>query len=100
MLATGNPAATFAVTAETLPDGLTINAATGAITGTPAEVGSFPFTLTVSNGTGPDATASYTMVIHPGAGSDYLGRSRQWTSRGGLLVPGGGVGFSGGHVRR
>lgn len=64
-LATGNPAPAFAVTAGALPDGLTVNTATGAITGIPAEEGSFPFTLTVSNGTSPDATESYTLVIAP-----------------------------------
>ena len=43
VLASGNPAPTsFAVTAGTLPAGVTMNAATGAITGTPAEDGSFP----------------------------------------------------------
>ena len=66
VLATGNPAPTsYAVTAGTLPAGLTINAATGAITGTPTAAGSFPFTLTVANGTSPNATANYTLVIAP-----------------------------------
>jgi 40-residue YVTN family beta-propeller repeat len=63
VLATGNPAPTsFAVTTGTLPDGLSLDAATGAITGIPTASGSFPFTLTVANGTSPNATASYTMV--------------------------------------
>ena len=66
VLATGNPAPTsFAVIAGALPAGLTINATTGAITGTPTEDGSFPFTLTVANGTSPNATADYTLVIDP-----------------------------------
>ena len=41
--------APFAVTAGTLPAGLTLNAATGAITGTPTSGGGFSFTITATD---------------------------------------------------
>ncbi|TXH70606.1 MAG: autotransporter domain-containing protein [Lysobacteraceae bacterium] len=66
--ATGGTAPyTYAVTAGALPGGVTLNTATGQITGTPTAVGSFDFIITAtdsSTGTGPyDITESYTVVI-------------------------------------
>src|SRR5690606_24926239 len=49
------PAATFAVTAGALPTGLTLNAATGAISGTPTASGTFNFTVTATNTSGTDS---------------------------------------------
>ena len=40
----GTPPYTFAITAGSLPPGLTLNPATGAITGTPTTAGVYPFT--------------------------------------------------------
>ncbi|MCU1479633.1 MAG: hypothetical protein JWQ19_419 [Subtercola sp.] len=45
-----------------LPAGIGIDS-TGLINGLPREVGDFPFTLTVSNGTTPNAVASYMLHI-------------------------------------
>ena len=57
----------YAVTAGALPGGLTLNAATGAITGTPGALGTFSFSITAtdsSTGTGPyTATQSYSIVV-------------------------------------
>ena len=57
----------YAVTAGALPGGLTLNAATGAITGTPSALGTFNFSITAtdsSTGTGPyTATQSYSIVV-------------------------------------
>jgi hypothetical protein len=50
--ASGFPAVTYAVTAGTLPAGLSLNATTGAITGTPTGVGAYSFTVTASNSAG------------------------------------------------
>jgi len=47
---------TFAVTSGSLPTGLSLNASTGEITGTPSATGPFSFTITVTDSTG--ATAS------------------------------------------
>lgn len=57
----------YAVTAGALPAGLTLNAATGAITGTPSALGTFNFSITAtdsSTGTGPyTVTQSYSVVV-------------------------------------
>ncbi len=57
----------YAVTAGALPGGLILNAATGAITGTPSALGTFNFSITAtdsSTGTGPyTATQSYSIVV-------------------------------------
>ncbi|HEY1070305.1 MAG TPA: putative Ig domain-containing protein [Thermomonas sp.] len=57
----------YAVTAGALPGGLTLNPATGAITGTPSAIGTFNFSITAtdsSTGTGPyTATQSYAITV-------------------------------------
>lgn len=57
----------YAVTAGALPGGLTLNASTGAITGTPSALGSFNFSITAtdsSTGTGPyTATQAYAITV-------------------------------------
>ncbi len=57
----------YAVTAGALPGGLNLNAATGAVTGTPSALGTFNFSITAtdsSTGTGPyTATQSYSIVV-------------------------------------
>ncbi|MGH9125381.1 MAG: protease pro-enzyme activation domain-containing protein, partial [Acidimicrobiales bacterium] len=55
--ALGKPAAAFAVASGTLPSGLTLNAATGLLSGTPTAIGSYHFTLTATNGAGPPASS-------------------------------------------
>jgi len=45
----GTPPLSFAVTSGALPDGLTLNPATGEVTGTPTSVGTFAFTITVTS---------------------------------------------------
>ncbi len=57
----------YAVTAGALPGGLTLNTASGAITGTPSALGTFNFSITAtdsSTGTGPyTATQGYSIVV-------------------------------------
>jgi large repetitive protein len=57
----------YAVTAGALPGGLTLNAGTGAITGTPSALGTFNFSITAtdsSTGTGPyTATQAYSITV-------------------------------------
>jgi hypothetical protein len=59
---TGYPSPTVSV-APGLPGGLSLNPTTGAITGTPTAYGTFPITLTASNGVSPAATLNVTLVI-------------------------------------
>ena len=61
----------YAVTAGALPGGLTLNASTGAITGTPSALGTFNFSITAtdsSTGSGPySATQNYSLQIEQSA---------------------------------
>src|SRR6185295_19678685 len=59
---TGFPAPTITFTG-TLPNGLTLSPA-GLLSGTPTQSGSFPVTLTAANGTLPNATQSFTVVVN------------------------------------
>jgi hypothetical protein len=50
--ASGEPAPTYAVTAGELPAGLSLDPATGAVTGTPTTAGPYDFTVTAGNDAG------------------------------------------------
>jgi uncharacterized repeat protein (TIGR01451 family) len=60
-----SPAGTYsyAVSSGALPPGLTLNASTGAITGTPTTGGSFIFTVTASSGGTGSCTVSRTYTV-------------------------------------
>jgi hypothetical protein len=62
--ATGYPAPTFSETGA-LPSGVTLNATTGALGGTPAAGtgASYPITITATNGVGTDATQNFTLTV-------------------------------------
>ncbi|OOG65727.1 hypothetical protein B0E45_26690 [Sinorhizobium sp. A49] len=57
----------YAVTAGTLPSGLTLDPATGAISGTTTTAGSYSFTITATDSAVPpnSAAASYTVAVKP-----------------------------------
>lgn len=61
--ATGTPTPTFTVSSGSLPPGLTLDAATGSITGVPTTPGDYDVDITASNGTAPDDTVGYTIVV-------------------------------------
>ena len=78
--ANGSPAPTFAVKSGALPDGLSLNAASGALSGMPTAAGTYPFTLTASNVDG-SFDQNFEIVIHP-APALALGldpAAHQWT---------------------
>ena len=60
----GTGSDTFSVTAGTLPTGLTLTSA-GVLSGTPKAVGTYSFTVTVTDGSGDTASASYVVTIYP-----------------------------------
>ncbi|MDT3667141.1 autotransporter domain-containing protein [Cronobacter dublinensis] len=60
--ATGG-SAPYTWTAHGLPAGISLNAATGALSGTPTSAGSFTFSVTVKEAGNISATASYTLVV-------------------------------------
>jgi hypothetical protein len=53
----------FSVSSGALPPPLTLNAATGAITGTPSTAGTFTFSITATDATGCTGTRLYTITI-------------------------------------
>ena len=64
--ATGSPAPTFALTAGTLPAGLTLTP-DGVLSGTPTDAESPSFTITASNGVGADAVwVVPALLVNPG----------------------------------
>lgn len=60
--ATGTAPLTFALDSGSLPPGLTLDTATGAISGTPTTAGSFAFTVRVSNARGV-ASRAFTVDV-------------------------------------
>lgn len=60
--ASGDPTITYSIVAGSLPAGLSLDAATGVISGTPTEHGTFNFSVEASNEWGTD-TESYTITV-------------------------------------
>jgi uncharacterized protein (TIGR03437 family) len=60
---TSSSISSYVITAGLLPPGTTLNAATGAITGTPTQAGSFTATITASDSATPPVTGSVTFTI-------------------------------------
>lgn len=61
--ATGTGVMAFQVTGGGLPPGLTLDSATGLISGTATQAGTFAVTVTADNGIGPAASADYQLVV-------------------------------------
>ena len=62
----GTGAVTYAVTAGSLPGGINLNAATGALTGVPGFTGPATFTITATDSVGVKASQSYSVTIFQG----------------------------------
>ncbi|MFD9129088.1 putative Ig domain-containing protein [Kitasatospora sp. NPDC059571] len=65
--ATDTAGGTLTYGASGLPAGLSVNSATGLISGTPTTAGTYQVTATATDSTGPSATASFTWTVS-GAG--------------------------------
>jgi hypothetical protein len=63
----GSGTYTFSISNGTLPAGLTLNASTGAISGTPTTAASSTFTVTVTDGFGATASRNYAVDVAPSA---------------------------------
>jgi hypothetical protein len=59
---TGFPAPALSLVGK-LPAGVTFNAATGVLSGTPSTVGTYTLHLTAHNGIGKDATQTFTLIV-------------------------------------
>jgi Repeat of unknown function (DUF5650)/Putative Ig domain len=70
VLATGPPQATYSVSAGALPAGVSINASTGGITGTPTTAGVYGFTITASNADGSSISAAFSGSV--GIARDFV----------------------------
>ncbi|HEV2633611.1 MAG TPA: IPT/TIG domain-containing protein [Actinocrinis sp.] len=55
--ASGSPAPTYSLASGSLPPGVTLNATTGVLSGTPTAAGAYTFTVTAANGTGTPAVS-------------------------------------------
>ena len=103
--ASGYPAPTFRVTTGSLPSGLTL-APNGTLAGTPAAgtAGTYPITITATNGVAPNAAQSFTLTVNQplgipsqqakltaedGAGSDMFGTAVSVSSDGNTVLVGG-----------
>jgi hypothetical protein len=75
--ATGIPAVTSFTETGKLPSGVTLNMSSGVLSGTPAAGtgGTYPITITASNGVLPNATQSFTLTVNQPAeitGPNYV----------------------------
>lgn len=61
--ATGSPSPTYTVTSGALPPGLSLDAVTGGISGTPTSPGESLFTVTAANGDSLEASEDYALII-------------------------------------
>ncbi|MFC6086190.1 DUF7927 domain-containing protein [Sphaerisporangium aureirubrum] len=68
----------WSVSAGSLPPGLTLNASTGLLSGTPTTLGSYPFTVQVTDANNQSATRPVTLVI--GAGPIVITKTANTTA--------------------
>ena len=61
----GAPSYTYSISSGSLPAGLTLNASTGALSGTPTASGTFTFTSKVTDSKGKTDTVTCTLVVQP-----------------------------------
>jgi len=80
---------TFSVTGGALPAGLTLNASTGSISGTPTATGTFTFTVTATDTYGCSGSQTFSIAVKPLAAPDSyvnLVNNTQAAVTGGAIV--------------
>ena len=65
LIATGLPTPTFGVTSGSLPSGVNLSS-DGVLAGVPSATGSFPVTITATNGVNPDAVQNFALTVTAG----------------------------------
>ncbi len=70
LTATGDSSFTWSIDSGVLPNGLTLNASTGCISGTPTTSGTFGFTVKVTNNEGDDTKALSIYISAASSGND------------------------------
>ena len=86
----------WSLVSGTLPDGLTFDPSTGAITGTPTQSGSFPLQVSVTDSSSPNqqVTANITLVVAPEPTLTLSGQTPAHGVVGDVYTSG--IGYSGG----
>jgi autotransporter-associated beta strand protein len=90
----GTPPYTWSITSGALPPGVTLNAATGALTGSPTAPGTYAFTATVTDSAAATASAPLSIVVNavgatqpiPALGPWALALLAMLTALGGFLA--------------
>ena len=82
---------TWSISAGKLPDGLTINASTGKISGSATKAGTFSFTLKAKDKNGAAGTKAYTVKVTQTAVAGSLSSGTKGTSYTGALKASGGA---------
>jgi len=87
----GVGAVTYAVTAGSLPTGLSIDANTGLISGTPSATGTFNFTVTATDANSCTGSAAYSITINcPTGGATFTVSPAQVCFNSGIVTISGG----------
>ncbi|MCW2936855.1 MAG: hypothetical protein JWM19_7817, partial [Actinomycetia bacterium] len=71
---------TWSVSAGTLPSGITLNASTGLLSGTPATAGTYPFTVKVTDHSGLSGTEAVSLLIVAGPSLSFPAPPAGWTN--------------------
>ncbi|MGO9384086.1 MAG: beta strand repeat-containing protein, partial [Mycobacterium sp.] len=70
---------TWSVSAGSLPPGVTLNASTGLLSGTPTTAGTYSFTVKVADSSGQSNTEAVTLTVIPGPSLSFPAPPSGWT---------------------
>ena len=71
---------TWSVSAGSLPPGVTLNASTGLLSGTPTTAGTYSFTVKVADSSGQSNTEAVTLTVIPGPSLSFPAPPSGWTN--------------------